>query len=108
MYFFFEDFSSSMVPGTFILVAMITQVFILCFFSQLLENSSESIFQALYLTKWYDMDLKDQKNILLLMIIFKNSIKIDTFGFGAISIYTFVQICKAAGSYAMVMYTVFN
>ncbi|XP_055701453.1 uncharacterized protein LOC129800810 [Phlebotomus papatasi] len=108
MYFVFEDFNSSMVAGTFVVVAMITQAFILCFFSQLLENSSESIFRALYLTKWYDMDLKEQKNVLLLMIIFKNSIKVDTFGFGEISIYTFVQICKAAGSYAMVMYTVLN
>lgn len=72
--------------------AMIVQLFILCFFGQILKNSSEQLSEALYLNKWYDMPIKDQKNLLILMTNLQKIVQIETFAFGDISIYTFVQV----------------
>ncbi|XP_055685253.1 odorant receptor 13a-like [Lutzomyia longipalpis] len=88
-------------------LVILMQIFILCFFGQIIRDSSEAMFDALYMTKWYEMELTDQKNLLIFMIRFFLPIRVQTFGFGVVSIFTFVQICKVSISYATILYTVF-
>lgn len=125
--FVFQSFDASLIVPFNASVVMITQIFILCYFGQIIRNSSEEVSDALYMTKWYEMIAEDKKHLLMLMINFQNPIKIDSFGFGVISIYTFVQVCliliyltevfvnnwfcflqilKASVSYATILYTV--
>ncbi|GAB0099015.1 Odorant receptor [Sergentomyia squamirostris] len=87
-------------------LVMILQALVLCYFGQLLADCSKKILDAIYMTMWYEMTVRDQKDLLMLMMRFRRPIKVEAFGFGDISIYTFVQICKAAVSYAAIIYTV--
>lgn len=90
--FIFQSFDASLIVPFNASMMMISQIFILCFFGQILRNSSEEMCDSLYMTKWYDMTTKNLKNLLMLMTRFHNPIKVETFGFGVISIYTFVQV----------------
>uniref|UniRef100_A0A1B0GLL6 Odorant receptor n=1 Tax=Lutzomyia longipalpis TaxID=7200 RepID=A0A1B0GLL6_LUTLO len=85
----------------------ISEVFILCYFGQTLQDRSQNLPRALYTTNWYDWTLGDQKTLLFLIMIFQRPIKLETFGFGIVSIYTFVQICKASASYATILYALY-
>lgn len=90
--FIFQSVNISMMIVILCALIVTAQIFILCFFGQLLRNSSEVIAEALYMTKWYEMGIEDQKNLLLLLLRFQKAVKIEAFGFGTISIYTFVQV----------------
>ncbi|XP_059618107.1 odorant receptor 45a-like [Phlebotomus argentipes] len=106
--YIFQSLSASIFIAVLIVGAMTSQIFILCFFGQVIENSSELLYKNFCMTNWYEMKLKDQKDFLMLLISIQKPVRIETFGFGNISIYTFVQICKAAGTYAAILYTVIN
>ncbi|GAB0087901.1 hypothetical protein DMENIID0001_022630 [Sergentomyia squamirostris] len=101
-----QSFDGSILIGIMIIVAMVFQLFILCYFGQILENCSQKVAMDLYLTKWYEMTKSDQSSLLIIMITMQKVVRIDTFAFGNVSIYTFVQIIKAAASYATILYTV--
>ncbi|GAB0094348.1 hypothetical protein DMENIID0001_096340 [Sergentomyia squamirostris] len=106
--YIFQSLSSKIFIALLIVGAMTSQVFILCFLGQVVKDSSEGLYEAFYLTKWYEMTLSKQKIYLIMLINLQKTVTIETFAFGSISIYTFVQICKAAGTYAAVLYTVIN
>ncbi|GAB0094347.1 hypothetical protein DMENIID0001_096330 [Sergentomyia squamirostris] len=106
--YIFQSLTSTIFVAVLIVGAMTSQIFILCFFGQVIKNSSEGFYEAFYLTKWYEMNLSEQKTYLIMLMNLQKDVTIETFGFGSISIYTFVQICKAAGTYAAVLYTVLN
>ncbi|GAB0099013.1 hypothetical protein DMENIID0001_148320 [Sergentomyia squamirostris] len=102
----FHNINPGVIVGVVSALVMMVQVFILCYFGQMLTNSSQELLDAAYVTKWYEMTVRDQKDLLMLMMRFNSPITVETFGFGDISIYTFVQICKASASYAAIIYTV--
>ncbi|GAB0092572.1 hypothetical protein DMENIID0001_075770 [Sergentomyia squamirostris] len=106
--FIFTKVEASLLVPFLIAVMMISQIFMLCYFGQIIRDCSDDMAQCLYETRWYELHIVDQKDLLMLMVRFQYPIKVETFGFGAISIYTFVQIFKASVSYAMILYTVFN
>uniref|UniRef100_A0A3F2ZDC7 Odorant receptor n=1 Tax=Lutzomyia longipalpis TaxID=7200 RepID=A0A3F2ZDC7_LUTLO len=106
--YIFQSLNSSLFIAVLIVGAMTSQIFILCFFGQVIENCSELLYNQFYMTKWYEMKPSEQRIFLLMMMSLQKPLRISTFGFGNISIYTFVQICKAAGSYAAILYTVLN
>uniref|UniRef100_A0A7G3B2R6 Odorant receptor n=1 Tax=Lutzomyia longipalpis TaxID=7200 RepID=A0A7G3B2R6_LUTLO len=73
---------------------MMLEAFLLCYFGQTLKDSSEKMSDAIYMSKWYEMNVKDQKNLVIIMIRLQHQVQVETFGFGTISIYTFVQVSK--------------
>ncbi|XP_055684848.1 odorant receptor 4-like [Lutzomyia longipalpis] len=105
--FIFQSADTSLIVPVIIFMLMIAQTFILCYFGQIIRNSSEAISDTIYMTKWYEMSVGDQKDLLMLMRRFHYPINVETFGFGKISLFTFIQIFKAAVSYATILYTVF-
>uniref|UniRef100_A0A3F2ZED9 Odorant receptor n=1 Tax=Phlebotomus papatasi TaxID=29031 RepID=A0A3F2ZED9_PHLPP len=106
--YIFQSLDSSIFIAVLIVFAMTSQIFILCFFGQVIQNCSELLYDKFSMAKWYEMKLSDQKIFLFMIKSLQKPVRISTFGFGDISIYTFVQICKAAGSYAAILYTVLN
>ncbi|XP_059608158.1 odorant receptor 85b-like [Phlebotomus argentipes] len=108
MFMTFQSIDKVPFAAVLSVIVMTCETFILCFFGEMLSNSSDRMQNAIYMTKWYEMRVKEQKIILILMTRFHLPIKVETFGFGTISLFTFVQICKAALTYAAVLYTVFQ
>ncbi|XP_055692292.1 odorant receptor 85b-like [Lutzomyia longipalpis] len=100
-----DGFSYEAICSIFVILS---QTFILCYFGQIIMNSSEVMSDSFYMTKWYELDIRAQKNLLILMMRFQHPVKVETFGFGTISLYTFVQICKISFSYAAILYALFN
>ncbi|GAB0087161.1 hypothetical protein DMENIID0001_014390 [Sergentomyia squamirostris] len=84
------------------------QVFMLCFIGQLQINGSECMSLSLYMTKWYEMPVIDQKRLMLILRISQLSVAINSFGIDAISNNTFVMVIRAALSYAAILYTFLN
>lgn len=74
------------------IIVMMSEGFILCYFGQILRDSSERMAQAIYMTKWYEMKIRDQKDMLMLMMRFSYPVKVETFGFGTVSLFTFLQV----------------
>uniref|UniRef100_A0A3F2ZDE7 Odorant receptor n=1 Tax=Lutzomyia longipalpis TaxID=7200 RepID=A0A3F2ZDE7_LUTLO len=58
--YIFNSLNSSIFIAVLIVGAMTSQIFILCFFGQVIESSSELLFNNFYMTKWYEMKLRDQ------------------------------------------------
>uniref|UniRef100_A0A7G3AL71 Odorant receptor n=1 Tax=Lutzomyia longipalpis TaxID=7200 RepID=A0A7G3AL71_LUTLO len=90
--FIFQSLDTSLIVPVLAFLITIGQIFILCYFGQIIRDSSEITPDTLYMTKWYELNTKDQKKILMLLTKIQNSVKVETFGFGEISIYTFVQV----------------
>ncbi|GAB0087155.1 uncharacterized protein DMENIID0001_014330 [Sergentomyia squamirostris] len=112
LYICLTIFTVQSIKETFFLAIITVQgvlilMYILCYFGQIVRNTSEAMAEALYLSKWYEMQVMDQKNLLILMMKFRHPLELETFGFGTISIYTFVQIFKAGVSYTTIIYTLF-
>ncbi|XP_055703756.1 uncharacterized protein LOC129802163 [Phlebotomus papatasi] len=92
--------------GVVPLAFTVFQLGLLCMPGQLIDECSEVLKDTFYMILWYDMKLKYQKSLLLMMIGAQKSIRPETLGIGEISIYTFVQVAKAAVSYAAFAYAV--
>ncbi|GAB0086698.1 hypothetical protein DMENIID0001_008070 [Sergentomyia squamirostris] len=96
-------------PGSIVyyvtLVMVVTKFFFLCLFGQFIYNETEKIFTTLYLTRWYEMSLSDQKIILMMMKMSKEPFGFKALGVYDINIVMFVQVIKACFSYCAILYT---
>ncbi|XP_055681858.1 odorant receptor 22c-like [Lutzomyia longipalpis] len=81
------------------------QLALFCLFGQKIHEKSERIFIDLYLTKWYEMDVKDQKILLLIMKMSQKTLGLKAGGMYAIDSSMFVQVTKMCFSYATILYT---
>uniref|UniRef100_A0A240SXT5 Odorant receptor n=1 Tax=Lutzomyia longipalpis TaxID=7200 RepID=A0A240SXT5_LUTLO len=81
------------------------QLALFCLFGQKIHEKSERIFIDLYLTKWYEMDVKDQKILLLIMKMSQKTLGLKAGGIYAIDSSMFVQVTKMCFSYATILYT---
>uniref|UniRef100_A0A3F2ZDC2 Odorant receptor n=1 Tax=Lutzomyia longipalpis TaxID=7200 RepID=A0A3F2ZDC2_LUTLO len=71
-----------------------SQFVLFCLFGQIISNKSERIFTDLYLTKWYEMEIKDQKAILLMMKISQNEFGLKAGGMYDIDLILLVNVTK--------------
>uniref|UniRef100_A0A3F2ZEP7 Odorant receptor n=1 Tax=Phlebotomus papatasi TaxID=29031 RepID=A0A3F2ZEP7_PHLPP len=81
------------------------QFALLCIFGEIIFSKSEEIFIDLYLTKWYDFDLSDQKVFLMMMRISKYPFGLKAAGMYDINIVMFIQVIKAGFSFCAILYT---
>ncbi|GAB0095287.1 hypothetical protein DMENIID0001_106490 [Sergentomyia squamirostris] len=84
---------------------VLVQLFLLCVFGEIIKSETEIIFWNLYLTNWYEMNLNDQKIILLMMMNSQNEIGLKAAGIYDVSLMAFVQILKMSLSYSAVILT---
>uniref|UniRef100_A0A3F2ZEQ2 Odorant receptor n=1 Tax=Phlebotomus papatasi TaxID=29031 RepID=A0A3F2ZEQ2_PHLPP len=78
---------------------------LLCIFGEFIFSKSEDIFTDLYLTKWYEFDLSDQKVFLMMMCISKYPFGLKAAGMYDINIVMFIQVIKAGFSFCAILYT---
>ncbi|GAB0090719.1 hypothetical protein DMENIID0001_054710 [Sergentomyia squamirostris] len=104
--FFLYSKTNSIASGLILQSMLLSLLIILCVSGQLLDNSSENLHETLYQSLWYEMQLKDQRNFLLIYKGTQRNIKVERMGIDKISFSTLVQVIKTAISYAAFMYTV--
>uniref|UniRef100_A0A3F2ZDF7 Odorant receptor n=1 Tax=Lutzomyia longipalpis TaxID=7200 RepID=A0A3F2ZDF7_LUTLO len=89
-----------------IIVTVMSQFAMFCFFGQIIHNRSERIFTDLYITKWYEMDVKDQKALLLAMKMSQRTLGFKVAGMYDINFVMFVQMIKLCFSYCTILYSI--
>uniref|UniRef100_A0A7G3B2U4 Odorant receptor n=1 Tax=Lutzomyia longipalpis TaxID=7200 RepID=A0A7G3B2U4_LUTLO len=92
--FVFSKGNDSLLIGIFLLIFIICQLAMLCIPGQLIDNCSEAFRERLYMNFSCEMNIKDQRNLLILMMGARKNISAQTFGLGKVSIFTLVQVKK--------------
>ncbi|XP_055691152.1 odorant receptor 85b-like [Lutzomyia longipalpis] len=87
------------------MLCVVSQLFLLCAFGEVIFSKTEAIFTQLYLTKWYDMGLSNQRIILMMMRMAEQPYGLKAGGMYDINMYTFIQIVKMAISYCAIIIT---
>uniref|UniRef100_A0A240SY04 Odorant receptor n=2 Tax=Lutzomyia longipalpis TaxID=7200 RepID=A0A240SY04_LUTLO len=74
------------------MLCVVSQLFLLCAFGEVIFSKTEAIFTQLYLTKWYDMSLSNQRIILMMMRMAEQPYGLKAGGMYDINMYTFIQV----------------
>uniref|UniRef100_A0A240SXN9 Odorant receptor n=1 Tax=Lutzomyia longipalpis TaxID=7200 RepID=A0A240SXN9_LUTLO len=91
-----------------VLCCIFIQFALFCLFGQIIFNKSERIFTELYQTKWYEMEIKDQKALLLIMKLSQKTVGLKAAGMYDINFVMFFQVTKMCLSYGALLYTLLS
>uniref|UniRef100_A0A240SXY6 Odorant receptor n=1 Tax=Lutzomyia longipalpis TaxID=7200 RepID=A0A240SXY6_LUTLO len=89
-------------------ICVFAQFALFCLFGQIIFNKSERIFTDLYQTKWYEMEVKDQKALLLMMKMSQNEFGLKAAGMYDINLILFINVFKLCFSWYAVLYAALN
>uniref|UniRef100_A0A7G3ACE9 Odorant receptor n=1 Tax=Lutzomyia longipalpis TaxID=7200 RepID=A0A7G3ACE9_LUTLO len=80
--------------GTFYMLIVLTvgELFIYCLFGQTLVANTEQIGMSIYLTKWYEMSVEEQQNLLFIMRIAQKPRGIKAAGLIHVNYSTFLEV----------------
>uniref|UniRef100_A0A3F2ZEA5 Odorant receptor n=1 Tax=Phlebotomus papatasi TaxID=29031 RepID=A0A3F2ZEA5_PHLPP len=81
------------------------ELFIPCAFGEFIKIKMERLSTTLYLTNWYDLNLKDQKSFLLVLGMTQREYGLRAAGMYDVNIYTFIKIVKMAISWCAFIFT---
>ncbi|XP_049875219.1 odorant receptor 67c-like [Pectinophora gossypiella] len=95
---------------TFIGFLFITllQVFFLCFFGEMVMNASEDICDSMYNSKWYTIDAKSAKMLLMVQIRSQRPSKLTAYGFADVNLRGFMKILSTSWSYFALLHSVYT
>lgn len=88
-----------------IFLIILAQFGILCCFGEIFRIKTGRIFCDLYMTKWYELDLKDQKAILILLHGSQKDFGFKLAGMFDINLVMFVQVIKLCFSCYAVLHS---
>jgi len=74
------------------LIVSLGQIFVFCFFGQIIKDSGEEIFETIYTTDWYSMPPKDQKAINIMQLAALKPIELRAWKFSALDYKTFFSV----------------
>uniref|UniRef100_A0A1B0GPZ6 Odorant receptor n=1 Tax=Phlebotomus papatasi TaxID=29031 RepID=A0A1B0GPZ6_PHLPP len=86
-------------------MAIYLQFGLSCILGEFIYSKSENIFTDLYLTKWYEFDLSDQRVFLMMMRVSQYPFGFKAAGIYDINIVMFIQVIKAGLSFSAILYT---
>ncbi|GAB0099424.1 hypothetical protein DMENIID0001_152810 [Sergentomyia squamirostris] len=103
---FYGTLVQDKIEGTIYMMVCIAvaELFALCLFGETLVAHTEQLGVSIYLTKWYEMSLSEQKNLLYIMRIAQKPIGIKAAGLIDVNFFTFVEAMKGAVSYCAILY----
>ncbi|XP_046602091.1 odorant receptor 13a-like isoform X1 [Neodiprion lecontei] len=81
------------------LIFEVTEVFIYCWFGNILVDKSMLVCQEAYCTKWYDADTILQKDLMMVMTRAQQPVYVSACGFVVISLNVCTKILNTAASY---------
>ncbi|XP_055704829.1 uncharacterized protein LOC129802775 [Phlebotomus papatasi] len=103
---FMTRFYQATIATYFAAMSATIQLFSICLFGQILRNRTEAVGEALYQTRWYEMGLKEQKALLIIMSHSQEPVGLVAGGIMDISLSTFAIVMRTAISYGAILYTV--
>uniref|UniRef100_A0A240SXP6 Odorant receptor n=2 Tax=Lutzomyia longipalpis TaxID=7200 RepID=A0A240SXP6_LUTLO len=86
-------------------VTVTSQLVIYCLFGDFFFSETDNIPINLYLTKWYDMNRKDKRVLLLMLMMSSRPFGLKAAGMYDINIVLFVKIMKLTFTYCAILYT---
>ncbi|CAH2242247.1 jg25180 [Pararge aegeria aegeria] len=89
------------------LSASLLQIYMICFFGDFLMTSSTEVSDAVYHSKWYYLNVKTGKNLLILQTRAQKPCKLTAFGFADVNLNAFMSILRNAWSYFALLKTVY-
>ncbi|GAB0093030.1 hypothetical protein DMENIID0001_080820 [Sergentomyia squamirostris] len=101
-------FGESSASFYFIPPGVICTIFLLCYTGQIVIDGTDQVIEALGQIKWYRLNVRNQRNLILFMVFAQRSRGLRTFAFSHIGMETFLQLLKAICSYWAFLYTVLS
>ncbi|XP_073960849.1 odorant receptor 4-like isoform X2 [Choristoneura fumiferana] len=86
----------------------LTQIFLLCYFGDMLMRSSMELSEAVYNTSWYQMDQSMKKNILFVLARARRPCKLTAANFADVNLRAFTTILSRSWSYFALLKTVYK
>ncbi|XP_039308520.1 odorant receptor 49a-like [Solenopsis invicta] len=102
---YMNNFAEALIPTSYI-IGYEVGIFILSFTGQLVINHSDELFNALYMSLWYEALITIQKSLLFIMIISKKSLIVNLGGIYVITMETFTSITSKSISVLMVFLSI--
>ncbi|XP_052742653.1 odorant receptor 67c-like [Bicyclus anynana] len=97
------------IPGVILfLLSILVQILMISVFGENLIKESSKIGDAAFICKWYDMDNKAKKTILLIMLRSNKPQKLTAYKFSVISYKSFTKIISTSWSYFTILRTVYT
>ncbi|XP_038221992.1 odorant receptor 67c-like [Zerene cesonia] len=97
------------IPGVILfLLSVLLQILMISVFGENIMRESSKIGQSAYICKWYNMDQKSKKIILLLMLRSNKPQMLTAYKFSVISYQSFTKIISTSWSYFTILRTVYK
>uniref|UniRef100_A0A240SYT9 Odorant receptor n=1 Tax=Phlebotomus papatasi TaxID=29031 RepID=A0A240SYT9_PHLPP len=77
----------------------------ICIFGELIYSKTQRISTELYLTNWYELDLEEQKILLMMMCMSQKTLGLKAAGVYDINLRMFIEVIKAGVSFCAILYT---
>ncbi|XP_025990055.2 odorant receptor 49a-like [Solenopsis invicta] len=94
---YMHNFAEAVIPTSYMITYQLC-FFMLSFMAQLVINHSEELFNALYMSLWYETLITIQKSLLFIMIISSKSLIVNLGGVYVVTMETFTSISKTSMS----------
>ncbi|XP_011065200.1 PREDICTED: putative odorant receptor 92a [Acromyrmex echinatior] len=105
--FHIETGVSVIIKSVFSYLAVIVEIFILCFAGEYLNLKSKSIADAAYGSFWYDLSSNNKKIIPFIILRSQKQLVITAGKITNLSLETFTSIMKASASYVSVLHAMY-
>ncbi|GAB0093029.1 hypothetical protein DMENIID0001_080810 [Sergentomyia squamirostris] len=92
----------------FVSPGVLSSIFLMCYTGQIVLDGTSQVTDALGEIKWYRLNVRNQKNLILFMVFAQRSKGLGTFALNNIGMETFLQLLKAIFSYCAFLYTVLS
>ncbi|GAB0087914.1 hypothetical protein DMENIID0001_022790 [Sergentomyia squamirostris] len=92
------------ISSLIILIVVTGQLFGFCLIGELLYAKTASLPNVFYLTKWYEFSSRDKKDLALMLQMSQQAYVLKAAGVIDVSIFTFVEVIKLAGSYCAIFF----
>ncbi|XP_026330951.1 odorant receptor 4-like [Hyposmocoma kahamanoa] len=84
------------------------QIFFLCLFGDLIEQSSAEVSNAVYESKWNLTSIQHSKELYIIMMRAQKSCKLTAYGFAEVNLTAFTKIMNTAMSYFTLLKTLYS
>ncbi|XP_013174915.1 PREDICTED: odorant receptor 4-like [Papilio xuthus] len=81
------------------LLMVVGQIFLLCYYGDLIQKSNEGLSDAVYSSAWYEIRSPLTKNLIIILIRAQKPFKFTAYGFMDINIAAFTRIMSTSWSY---------
>ncbi|XP_053600022.1 odorant receptor 4-like [Plodia interpunctella] len=84
------------------------QIYVFCYYGDLIMQTSTDVGSAVYNSQWYTADAADMKDLLFILKRSRRPCKLTAYGFAEINLRTFGRIISTAWSYFALLKTVYK